>query len=347
VRALQYAASGLQLTEVPDPEPGPGEVVLDVLAAGLCHSDLTVMDRPAEAHPFTLPLVLGHETVGVVSQVGAGVTEVSVGDEMAVYGPWGCGRCRACIRGAENLCPFARGLGILPPGLGAPGGVAEKILVPAARHLVRAGGIDASQAAPLTDAGLTAFAALRPSLPRLWAGATAVVIGIGGLGHLAIQLLKTLSGCRVVALDVSPAARELGARCGADLLLDPTAVDVVDEVLAMTDDAGADLVLDLVASGSTLGMGAGLLARGGDLTIVGVGQATLPVSVGGIALGATVRTPFWGTRPELVDVLALARAGRLRVEVQTFALEDAITAYEKLRSGDITGRAVVLPGGER
>src|SRR4051794_35480974 len=164
MRAVQLGADGIRLAEVAEPVPGPGQVVLDVLAAGLCHSDLTLAGRDPSSHPFDLPIVLGHEIAGVVSKAGAGVNAVAEGDLVAVYGPWGCGECRTCRAGAENHCLNAASRGIRPPGLGAPGGLAERVLIPQPRHLVRLDGVDPVQAAPLADAGLTAYHAIRPSL---------------------------------------------------------------------------------------------------------------------------------------------------------------------------------------
>jgi propanol-preferring alcohol dehydrogenase len=345
VRALQLDRQGLALVETPEPVACPGEVVVDVQAAGLCHSDLTLMGREPDSHPFSLPLVLGHEIAGVVSETGSGVTEVSVGDQVVVYGPWGCGVCRVCRTGAENICPFARESGTLPPGLGAPGGLADRVLVPSARHVVPAPGLDPLQAAPLTDAGVTAYSAVQRGIGKLSAEATAVVIGVGGLGHLALQILRALTNCRVVAVDTSPSARALAASLGADLVLDPAVSDVEATVRLLTGGAGADVVLDFVASGRTLPLSARVLARGGDLVIVGVGTETLPVGVGAVPLGATVHTPYWGTRPDLDAVLSLAKAGALRVAVTPFALDDVLAAYDQLRKGSVEGRAVAVPGG--
>lgn len=345
MRAVQLDRDGLSLVEVPEPIPGPGELVIDVQAAGLCHSDLTVMSRGPDAHPFKLPLVLGHEIAGVVSEKGAGAEGVNVGDQVVVYGAWGCGVCRACRVGAENVCPFAREAGILPPGLGAAGGLADRVLVPSVRHVVLTPDLDPLQAAPLTDAGVTAYGAVLCVEHKLVPDSTAVVLGAGGLGHLAVQILKALTDCRIVAVDSSKHARALASSLGADVVVDPTATDVDEAVRTLTRGAGADVVLDFVASDSTLTSSARMLARGGDLVIVGVGTATLPVGVGSVPLGASVRTQYWGTLRDLHGVLSLARAEKVRVALTPFALDDALVAYERLAAGTVEGRAVVVPGG--
>jgi D-arabinose 1-dehydrogenase-like Zn-dependent alcohol dehydrogenase len=138
MKAVRYLRVGHapELVEVPVPEPGPGQVLLKVTAAGLCHSDPAVVGWPEEAFPYALPMTLGHEGVGTVAAVGAGVTAVTQGEAVAVYGPWGCGRCRQYAEGKENCCPHAVALGILPPGLGRPGAHAEYLLVDSSRHLV-------------------------------------------------------------------------------------------------------------------------------------------------------------------------------------------------------------------
>jgi propanol-preferring alcohol dehydrogenase len=347
VRALQLDERGMSLVEVAEPVVRPGAVVIDVQAAGLCHSDLILAQRDPAAHPFPLPQVLGHEIAGVVSETGAGVDEVSVGDQVVVYGPWGCGACRACRSGAENVCPFAREAGILPPGLGAPGGLADRVLVPLARHVVPAPGLDPLQAAVLTDAGVTAYGAVQRVLAHLPADSTAVVVGVGGLGHVAVQVLSALSGCRIVAVDPSEHARALASSLGVDMVLDPSTTDIEQEVRTLTEGAGADAVLDFVASTATLPSAVRMLARGGDLVIVGVGTATVPVGVGAVPLGATVHTQYWGTWQDLDGVMSLARAGRLVVAVTPFALDDVLVAYERLRTGGLHGRAVAVPGAER
>lgn len=345
MRALRYDGTSLELVERATPRPGPGQVVIDVLAAGLCHSDLVVMGRSAYENPFQLPVVLGHEIAGIVSALGTGVTGVAEGDRVVVYGPWGCGHCSTCSSGAEHLCARGRPNGIFPPGLGNDGGLADCVVVDSSRHLVPIGDLDPVQAAPLTDAGLTSYHAIRSALPSLPADGTVVVIGVGGLGHLTVQLLQLMSECRVIAVDTSPEARLLALKMGAYVVLDPReqAVDVV--VGQLSSGNGADVVLDFVATDETLQSAAATLRPGGELVIVGVGGGHLPVAVGLLPLGATVRTPYWGTLPDLYDVVALAQGGHLVTAVETFSLDEAVTAYARLRAGDVTGRAVVLPQG--
>jgi propanol-preferring alcohol dehydrogenase len=188
-----------RLCEVTEPVAPPGGAVVAVCAAGLCHSDLHLMHWPAGTVPYSLPFTLGHEVAGIVTEAGPGVTGVTPGDEVLVHGCWDPG---------PSL------------GLGCDGGLADRVAIPDARHLVPAAGLDPVRAAPLTDAALTPYHAIRAALPRLRPGTTALVIGVGGLGHAAVQLLRVLTWTRIVAIDRRPAALALATAAGADEALD-------------------------------------------------------------------------------------------------------------------------------
>jgi propanol-preferring alcohol dehydrogenase len=344
MKAVQYRAVGAapEVVQIPVPAPGPGQVLLRVTAAGVCHSDIAVMSLPAEQLGFPLPLTLGHEGVGTVAEVGDGVAAVEVGDEVAVYGPWGCGTCAKCAEGKENYCPRARELGIFPPGLGAPGAIAEYMVVDSPRHIVPLGGLDPVRAVPLTDAGLTPYHAIKRSLPKLVPGSTAVVIGTGGLGHVAIQLLRALSPAWVIALDVNEEKLALAREVGAHeaILSDAESVAVVRE---LTGGKGAEAVFDFVGAAPTVATAGGCVAVEGDVTIVGLGGGSLAVGFGTTPYEASVTAPYWGSRSELMEVLDLARAGVISVHVETYGIDDAPTAYQRLHDGTVRGRAVILP----
>ena len=344
MKAVQYRTVGAapEVVQVPVPAPGPGQVLLRMTAAGVCHSDIAVMSWPAEQLGFPLPLTLGHEGVGTVAAVGDGVMAVEVGDAVAVYGPWGCGTCAKCADGKENYCLRARELGIFPPGLGAPGAMAEYMVVDSARHLVPLGGLDPVQAVPLTDAGLTPYHAIKRSLPKLVPGSTAVVIGTGGLGHVAIQLLRALSPARVIALDVSEEKLALAREVGAHeaILSDSRSAAAVRE---STGGKGAEAVFDFVGAPPTVATAGGCVGVEGDVTIVGIGGGSLPVGFGTTPYEASVTAPYWGSRGELMEVLDLARAGVISVHTETYGIDDAPTAYQRLHDGSVRGRAVILP----
>ncbi|WP_129842646.1 NAD(P)-dependent alcohol dehydrogenase [Streptomyces sp. RFCAC02] len=346
MKAVQYREVGAapEVVTVPDPEPGPGQVLLKVAAAGVCHSDIAVMSWPAESFPYRLPLTLGHEGAGTVAALGDGVTGIAEGDLVAVYGPQGCGRCAKCAEGKENYCLRAGELGINPPGLGAPGAMAEYLLVDDARFLLPIEGLDPVRTVPLTDAGLTPYHAIKRSLPLLTPGSTAVVIGTGGLGHVAIQLLRALTPARVVALDVNDAKLELARTVGAHhaVLSDERAVDRVRE---LTGGLGAQAVFDFVGAQPTVEMAGAMAGVEADVTIVGIAGGTLPVGFDRLQFDVAVRAPYWGSRGELREVLELARTGDIEVHVETYGIDDAPAAYERLHAGKINGRAVILPNG--
>ncbi|MGW6460002.1 NAD(P)-dependent alcohol dehydrogenase [Streptomyces sp. NPDC055078] len=346
MKALQYRTIGAapEVVDIPAPEPGPGEILLKVTAAGVCHSDIAVMGMAAERLPFPLPLTLGHEGAGTVAALGDGVSGVAAGDAVVVYGPWGCGVCPVCATGRENYCPHARTLGIHPPGLGSPGAMAEYMLVDDVRHLVPIGDLDPVSAVPLTDAGLTPYHAVRRTLPKLAPGSTAVVIGTGGLGHLAIQLLRALTPAHVIALDISDDKLALARSVGAHEAL-PSDENAAARVRDLTGGVGAQAVFDFVGTDATGRTAVAAAALDADIQLVGLGGGAIRMGFAQVPYGMSVTAPYWGSRTELADVIALARSGALSVHTETYSIDDAPLAYERLHAGKITGRAVILPNG--
>ena len=310
-----------ELCEVAAPAAPPGGAVLEVTAAGLCHSDLHLMHWPAGTLPHTLPFTLGHEVAGTIVELGAGANGVAVGDQVLVHGRWDPG---------PSL------------GLGADGGLAERVAVPDTRYLVPAGGLDPVSAAPLTDAALTPYHAIRAALAVLRPGTTSVVIGVGGLGHVAVQLLGLLARTRIVAIDRRPEALDLARAAGADAALDATALDG-PALRAEVGADGASFVMDCVGTDATMALAAAAVGADGHIALVGIGGGTFPMRFGTVPFEATVRFPNWGTRDELVDVVALARAGHLHPEVERVALEDVVDAYARLEDGRVAGRVVAVP----
>ncbi|RBM12653.1 alcohol dehydrogenase [Prauserella sp. PE36] len=348
MRALRLLAwkSEPEFADVEEPRPGPGQVVVRIAGAGVCHSDLHLMhDFEPGQLPWGPPFTLGHENAGWVHALGEGVTGLAPGQPVAVYGPWGCGVCRNCRVGVETYCenpegaPAPGGGG----GLGVDGGMAELMLVPHARHVVPVPeGLDPVLAAPLTDAGLTPYHAVRRSWPKLVPGSTAVVIGVGGLGHLALQIVKATTAARVIGVDAREEALTHARELGADLAL-PSGDDTAARIRDVTRGVGADVVIDCVGNDATLALGAACARQLGDLTIVGIGGGTLPVSFFTLPYELSVQTTYWGSRPELIEVLDLAARGLLRTTVTRFAFDEAPEAYARLARGELTGRAVVTP----
>lgn len=333
-----------ELREVDVREPGPGEVLLKVGGAGACHSDLTLMGIPPGFMPYTLPFTLGHEAAGWVEAMGAGVTGFERGQPVLVYGPWGCGRCKPCRQGGENHCERVIELRSHGGGLGRDGSMSHYLLVPSSRLLVPMGSLDPRDWAPLVDAALTPYHAIKRALPLLVPGSTAVVIGVGGLGQMAVQLLRALSPARIIAVDTSADKLTRAKELGADdvVRMDERAAESIRQ---LTHGLGAELVLDIVGIDSTLKLAAGVAKARGQLTLIGLGGGVLPFHFFGVPTECQVVAPYWGTIPEMMEVLELAQAGRLRMTVERFPLERVAEAYQRMREGTLKGRAVITPHG--
>jgi propanol-preferring alcohol dehydrogenase len=317
--------------EVPVPVPGPGQVLVRVAGCGLCRSDLTMRAMPqavGERLGWAMPYTLGHETGGWVAALGAGVTGLAEGDPVAVVSAASCGTCRYCVRGMDNACPR----GAAGRGYGRDGGLAGYVLVDP-RALLRLASLHPRAAGPLTDAGATAYHAVRRALPRIVPGGTAVVLGAGGLGAFAVQFLRLLTAARVVAVDTNPDrlgyAREVGAH---ETLDDPGRL------------RGADAVLDFVGTDTTIGAGIAALRPGGAFGLVGSAGGRLAAGwFGTLPRDGEVFTFQGGTVADAQEVIALADAGLLRNEVEEFPFGDVDKAYTRLAEGTLRGRAVIVP----
>ncbi|RDI55532.1 NAD(P)-dependent alcohol dehydrogenase [Nocardia mexicana] len=346
MRALQYTGpETVEVREVPVPEIGPSDLLLRVGAAGVCHSDLTLVNFPMQLREE--PLTLGHEFAGTIEAVGAEVSGRQVGERGVVYLFWTCGTCRECASGNQNVC-VAAGRAAYPPcpGLGPDGGMAEYVRIPA-DSFVPIGDLDFLQAAPVADAALTPYHAIRGAREQLRPGATAVAIGIGGLGHVAVQILRAVSGARVIAVDVAEDKLELAAACGADLGLIAGA-ETAAEILDRTGGRGAEAVFDFVGIDATAKLAVETVAPNGAYRMVGIGGGAPELTAGpaggpGWPWGATVRKSLGGTKSDLIESLALAQAGRLRIEVERYSLAEGPEAFARLDKGQVRGRAVLVP----
>ncbi len=334
MRAVRLDAPGasLRLVEVPTPEPSGTEIRIRVAGCGVCHTDLHIADGSQPRVDF--PLILGHEVAGWIDALGSDAQGVAIGDAVIVYGGWGCGACRECASGNEQRCPNGRS-----PGFQADGGYAEFMLVPHARHLVPLGSLDPVRAAPLADAGLTPFRAVRRAEPWLKPGARVLVIGCGGLGQFALQYLRLLPAAGrelvVVVAERSAPRLERATELGADIaLLDP--------------DAGAlggpaEVVLDFVGSAETLALAAEVVAPDGLVMLVGEGGGELGFGFERPAVEAWLTTTAWGSIDDLRDVVRLAADRRVTWDVETIPLVDAQSAHDRLRIGGAGGRIVLVP----
>ncbi|MFV0253209.1 MAG: NAD(P)-dependent alcohol dehydrogenase [Beutenbergiaceae bacterium] len=335
---LREVGAPLSIEEVPTPEAGPGEVIVKVAAAGMCHSDLHIMDGSSPT--FRLPHILGHEIAGWVHELGQGTDDAgfAAGDPVVVFGGWGCGHCRDCRAGNTQLCSVARWV-----GMGFDGGYAQYVRVPTTGYLLAAGDLDLTMAASLTDAGLTAYRAVRSSVGNLYPGSTAVLIGAGGLGQYGVQFLKLLTAAQVVVVDNSADKRQTALELGADAVIDGAAPDAADQIRSITGPRGAAAVLDFVGVDPTLALGLAVLGQSGRLVLIGIGGGSLPIAFYTLPMEASVTTSAWGNLNDLVEVLALAQAGKLVSRTQVYGLDQINDGFAELERGAVPGRAVLNP----
>jgi NAD+-dependent secondary alcohol dehydrogenase Adh1 len=328
----------LELVERPMPEPTrPDEVCVRVEGAGVCATDLHTIDGEMEPAGVTLPRVLGHENAGRVAAVGELVSTVEVGAPVLVYPPYSCGLCVPCRRGRDMYCERHQFT-----GLTVDGGFAEYVVV-AERSLVRLPpGVAPVDVAPHADAGITAYHAVKRVAHLALPGSTAVVIGVGGVGHVGLQLVRELgSGAAVVAVDSNAQRRSLAEELGADTVLDSGGAP--DAVRELSDGRGADVVLDFVGNDETHAGGMAMLARGGTYSMVGFGGTLSVPSAAMVGGEQTAMANLVGSWIDLWELMQLHGSGRLTLKTETHPLEDVNEVLKRLREGDVTGRAVLVP----
>ncbi len=332
------------LEEVATPEPGPGEVLLKVAGAGACHSDVAIFhefDADPNQGLMSPPFVLGHENSGWVEALGPGVTGLEIGAPYLVYGPIGCGHCKACSRGQDTYCENPGEVGSLGIGLGRDGGMAQYLRVPV-RNLVPLGDADPIAAAPLADAGLTPYHAIKMAMGHLVGGTrTALVIGLGGLGLVAVQILQAMTGATVIATDVKPRAMARARELGATTVEGgPGQVAAIRE---LTGGRGVDAAFDFVGAAPTIALAQATVAQRGAMQIVGIAGGAASWSFFTNPYEATLTNSYWGTIEDLHEVVELYRAGKVAPDVERFTLDEALEAYRRLRDGELDARAVVMP----
>lgn len=339
----------LVIEEIPKPSNTHGEAVLvKVGAAGLCHSDLHLMNGEwKDAIPLALPKTPGHENAGWVEEIGDTVPEglFSKGDLVAIFGGWSCGICKFCKSGDEQLCVAPRW-----PGLSQwDGGYSEYILVPSYRFLVKAGkkdGLGPEELAPLTDAGLTPYRAIKKIRHMLGPGTSIAVIGMGGLGSYGIQYAKLLApNSTVIAIDRNDKKLSLAKNFGADRTVNSTTSrNIRQEVLRLTDGTGVDAVLDTVGAENTINDSVRILAKGGALVVVGLfgGQIKVPL-LQAVVNEYQIMASLWGNYNELREVIELASQRKIKHVFQRFSLRQINQAIDQLKQGQIIGRAVIVP----
>lgn len=339
----------LRRMERPTPQPKGSEVLLRVRAAGVCHSDLHIWDGYYELgggkrlqlleRGIKLPLTMGHENVGEVIAVGPDAQGVKVGDVRLAH-PWmGCGTCKVCRRGEENLCLTPRNLGVF-----SNGGYATHMLVPHPRYLFDISGMPDEKAAPLACSGITAFSALKKVDARDFKDEPVVIIGAGGVGLMGVALHKAMGGKSSIIVDIDPTKREAGLQAGASVAIDGGAADAVAQIQKATN-GGAWNVIDFVGSTQTVRLGVDSLIKGGRMIIVGLfgGDVTIPTPHFPMR-AMTVQGSYVGSLPEMQELLDLVRrTGLPSVPIRTQPLDDVNDVLNDLKKGKIVGRVVLTP----
>ena len=338
----------LQRMERPTPTPSGTEVLLKVLAAGVCHSDIHIWDGYYDMgggrkiqltdRGIKLPLTMGHENVGEVVAFGPQAMGVKLGDRRLVF-PWiGCGECKVCKENEEQLCMAPRSLGVYRNG-----GYSDHLLVPHPRYLLEIGDMPPERAAPLACSGVTTYGALKKLGPML-AQEPVVIIGAGGLGLMALALLKAMGGVGAIVVDIDQAKRDAAKAAGAIATIDGAASDAHKEIIKLTN-GGAWSVIDLVGASSTVKIGTDCLIKGGKLIVVGLFGGNVTISTPTIPLRAmTIQGSYVGSLSELKELVALVqRTGLPSVPISKRPLATAGGALDDLKAGKVVGRLVLMP----
>ena len=328
-----------QIDDVPEPTiTHPLDVIVKVGGAGVCRTDLHIILGQWDAAMGTpLPYTLGHENAGWVSEVGSAVTNVAVGDTVILHPTPTCGLCHACRAGDDMHC-----INSTFPGLSTDGGMAEYLLTSARACIKLDPSTQPKDVAALADAGITAYHAVRKALPLLYPGTTCVVIGAGGLGHIGVQSLAALSATRIVVVDRNPDALKLAEQLGANetIVADGNQVDAVKD---LTGGNGAEVVLDFVAEEGAEMDGWNMTAPAGSYFVIGYGGTLHIPTLDIISTERNIIGNIVGTYNDLVELMALAQAGKVTLHTKTYPLDAAVEALNDLDAGRVRGRAILVP----
>jgi NAD+-dependent secondary alcohol dehydrogenase Adh1 len=327
------------IDEVPDPTiGGPLDVIVKIGGAGVCRTDLHIMEGQWDAAMHTpLPYILGHENAGWVYEVGSAVTNVAVGDTVILHPTPTCGLCHACRAGDDMHCENSEF-----PGLSRDGGMAEYLLTSARACIKLNPSTRPADVAALADAGITAYHAVRKALPLLYPGTTCVVIGAGGLGHIGIQCLATLTATTIVVVDANPDALKLASELGAQhtVLADGTQRQAV---LDLTGGRGAHVVLDFVAEQGAEMDGWAMTGAAGSYFVIGYGGTLEIPTLDIISTERNIIGNIVGTYNDLAELMALAQAGKVTLHTRAYPLDAAADALSDLDAGRVRGRAILVP----
>jgi alcohol dehydrogenase/propanol-preferring alcohol dehydrogenase len=343
----------LQEVDQPTPQPFGKQVLIKVKAAGVCHSDLHIWEggydlghgrKPLSLKDrgVSLPRTMGHETTGVVAAFGPEITEadkggLKVGDVVLAY-PWlGCGTCETCASGDENMCLRANSLGVF-----CDGGYADHMTVPHPRYLLDLKGLDPVTAAPYACSGVTTYSALKKVEEHF--NTPIVIFGAGGLGLMALSILKAMGGKGAIVVDIDARKREAAEAAGALATVDGKAPDALEQ-LARKAGGPIRAVIDLVGNPATAQLGFDCLTKGGKLIIVGLFGGGAPWALPLIPIKAvTIQGSYVGNLRETRELLDLVRSENIApIPVTTLPLAKANDALVDLQKGKLVGRAVLTP----
>ncbi|MEV6284980.1 NAD(P)-dependent alcohol dehydrogenase [Kribbella sp. NPDC051770] len=326
------------LDDIPDPGlQGPLDVIVKVDAAGVCRTDLHIIEGQwAAKSGVALPYVIGHENAGTVQEVGAAVSAVRPGDKVILHPLVTCGLCRACRAGDDVHCGDS-----LFPGINTDGGMAEYLRT-SVRSIVKLDdGLAPADVAALADAGLTAYHAVRKAVPLLHPADRVVMIGAGGLGHIGLQCLVAMTPSKVIVVDRSQEVLDKALALGAysTVLSDG---GQVEEVLEQTGGAGAQVVLDFVGENGTEADGVAMTRNSGSYFVIGYGGKVDVPTIDVISREINVVGNLVGSYNDLADLMELAAQGRVRLATQQYSLDDALTALDDLDGGRVPGGRAIL-----
>jgi len=317
----------------------PDDVVVEVEGAGWCQTDNHIVEGMwAEYVPQELPMTLGHENAGIVAEVGDEVSLVSEGDPVICHPVQTCGTCRPCRLGEDMYCENSAF-----NGLTTDGGFAEYLLTSERAVIPLPDGVDPTDIAPHADAGITAYHAVKKATRELHPGDHAVVIGVGGLGHIGLQCLDAMSAATITAVDLKDEALDLAADLGAHHTVNPDDEDLPEVVASLTDDTGAAQVLDFVGADVTTGYAPDIVAAGGDHHVVGYGGHVHEPAQALVNGEFSYRGTLVGKYTELQELVALVDQGDVELRTSRYDLADINTVAERLEHRDIEGRAVIEP----
>lgn len=345
--AVQRFCEPLEVLDTPDPQPKGTEVVIEVTRCGVCHSDLHIHEGYYDLgggkklsladRGVNPPVVMGHEVLGRLVAKGpdAPIADSEIGKTFVVF-PWlGCGECDTCLRGDDNLCAKPNAIGVHRGG-----GYAEKCVVPHPKFLVDATGVDHSLAATFACSGLTAYSAVK-KVQADKEKDTVLVIGAGGVGQSAINILKMLGYKNIAVADIDPAKRENALKAGATLAVDPREKDALAAVQKMP--GGVAGALDFVGAPATANFGIAALRRTGAYIVVGLFGGDINISLPLIILRTiSIRGSYVGNLAELKELIGFMREGKLApLPVEEIPMAEVNTALERLREGKVRGRLVL------